>query len=135
MKIVCASLLTISVSVPATNVVDARKAFAQWKITFNKQYATPMEEKKALSVFIQNDRIIHEHNRGGLSYTLGHNEFSDMTTDDFISKRTAPLNLAHEPPRHERSLLGRHHVAVPDSIDWTTKGAVTPVRGPHNPLD
>jgi len=65
-----------------------------------------------------------------MGYTLGHNQYSDMTNEDFKALR----NLAFQTnPHKSRSknvdyTLAKRVQDVPDSIDWSEKGAVTPIK-------
>merc|ERR1712064_139325 len=72
--------------------------------------------------------FIHTTNAQNLSYRLKVNEFADLTTSEFVSQYTGykPSNV-WSGLKH----LGTHgDVGEPlaDAVDWTTKGAVTPVK-------
>lgn len=81
-----------------------------------------------LTNYANNDDIITAHNAKNLTYTLGHNQFSHMSQDEWRAYvklglgRPAPSTAAevHQAPADMS--------AVPASIDWTTLGAVTPVK-------
>lgn len=81
-----------------------------------------------LSNYANNDDIIESHNAKNLSYTLGHNQFSHMSQDEW----RAYVKLGLQRP--EQSTAAKIHSAPADlstlatSIDWTTKGAVTGVK-------
>merc|ERR1712083_117522 len=67
-------------------------------------------------------------NAKGLGYQLGINQFSDLTTDEVVASYTGlkPKSTWADLPH-----LGTHTYngeALADSIDWTTQGAVTPVK-------
>jgi Cathepsin propeptide inhibitor domain (I29) len=85
---------------------------------------------------------IQSHNAQKLSYTLGHNQFSDMTLDEFHRYnhlgKYSPGILS---PRKKTSLPNGETNAVsatklrkrflrdfPESVDWVEKGAVVPVK-------
>jgi len=81
------------------------------------------------------DNYIKIHNEqaaeGKFSFTLGHNQFTDMSDQE----RNEKLNLRGEPPHPFPSALCHPTVAtqvglidVPDWMDWRTKNAVTPVK-------
>jgi hypothetical protein len=82
---------------PATEValteLSVVSKFATFKADFAKTYATTELEASAEAAFIANDIIINEHNAKGLSYWLGHNEFSDMTWEEFKSKYVGNANM------------------------------------------
>merc|ERR1712093_409932 len=68
-------------------------------------------------------------NAKNLSYTLGVNQFADLTTDEFEAQYTGlkkPDNVWGDLP-----YLGQHKysgAAIPSSVDWSQKGAVTPIK-------
>jgi hypothetical protein len=101
--------------------------FAQWKTQFGKEYKSEGAEASALATFAANDVIIAEHNAKGLSYWLGHNEFSDLTADDFTSKYVGGfVPRADVAKQFDYGLLDATVTA--GDIDWVAKGAVTPIK-------
>ena len=62
---------------------DLITKFNSWKKTHGKSYETADHEAAALAGFSANEAFINEHNSAGHSYQVGHNEFSDMTFDEF----------------------------------------------------
>ena len=111
--------------------VDLQTRFGAFVRTFHKQYSTD-ERAQAFATFAENDAKIQEHNGQGLSYTLGHNQYSDMTADEF---NTVYIGSYLENPalyrekNYDLSLADEDAIAAaPDAIDWVTKGAVTPVK-------
>ena len=87
-------------------------AFEQYKQQFNKSYDTVEEEAQAMAAYKANDLIIREHNaRNGVSYTLGHNEFSDLTWEQFRRHYCFQLFF------HHRQFLAGDFIAN-DAIAW-----------------
>jgi len=91
---------------------------------FNKQYPTE-EVFDRFNTFKANLELINAHNNGSGSWKMGVNQFADLTPAEF----KAYLGLR---PR-ENSYIRSQNVAVlppaqSNDIDWTTKGAVTPVK-------
>ena len=83
-----------------------------------------------LKNFIDNDDFITNHNaRKDVTYTVGHNQFSHMTVEEW--RAYVKLGLSAPEPDVKADSI---HAApldvksVPASIDWTTKGAVTGVK-------
>merc|ERR1712087_657165 len=94
-----------------------------------KFYNGNVEEEKRFNIFKTNVDLIQDSNSKGLSYTLGVNQFADLTADEFAATYMGlkkPTDLYGDLP-----YLGRHNSsskASASSVDWTTKGAVTPVK-------
>ncbi|KAJ4961945.1 hypothetical protein NE237_021855 [Protea cynaroides] len=90
------------------------------------------EKQKRFNVFKENVKMIHQFNKEDHSYKLKLNKFGDMTNQEFKS------TYAGSKVRHHSMLRGTSHATpgfiyenfenVPSSIDWRTKGAVTPIK-------
>jgi hypothetical protein len=80
--LVTASLLPRPDFESITNVHNSFRTFKEWT---GRAYASPEAEARAFSIFSQNDLTISEHNNKNSSYHLGHNQFSDLTPDEFKS--------------------------------------------------
>merc|ERR1719183_2112343 len=95
---------------------------AAWRAEFPDAPST-------LQAFADNDDAINTHNAGNSSYTMGHNQFSGLTENQF---RALYLNNnfeafeASRPKNYDTSLIGVK--ASLDAIDWVEKGGVTPVK-------
>ena len=87
-------------------------------------YDTIEAEAKAFATFSAHEKTIVAHNAKKLSYTLGHNEFSDLTWEEFfhagvVGKKKGTSKLLHVSTADE---------TLPDAVDWVTAGAVTAVK-------
>jgi len=111
------------------------RAFAEWdnfKQHHSKEYASPEEENTRFSIYHANKRMIEEHNeryrRGDHSFSMKLNQFADLMSHEF-----ADLMNGY---RHEQKVRGAgathlpliKEIQLPESMDWRTKGAVTPVK-------
>jgi C1A family cysteine protease len=98
-----------------------------FKEKFSKSY-TPDDEAKRFEVFKANVDYMNEVNASGQSFKLDVNQFSDLTAAEFGEGRAG---LKPRLPYGDLPYLGRHTYSgatLPASVDWTTKGAVTPVK-------
>ncbi|KAL7456052.1 hypothetical protein ACHAWC_007572 [Mediolabrus comicus] len=57
--------------------------FEGWLDEFKKEYTTAEEMTTRLLVFLENHALIESHNAKESSFTLAHNEYSDLSTDEF----------------------------------------------------
>ena len=111
--------------------IDLDTRFQAFAHMFGKQYADE-ERDAAYAAFVENDAKVQDINSQNLTYTLGHNEFSDMTADDFnavyIGSYLDNPALNRE-KNYDMTLADEETIAAtPASIDWVTKGAVTPIK-------
>jgi cathepsin L len=107
-----------------------RKEFEQFLQKFQKVYEDEREFAAHLDAFTTNVRYVEGENaKGTNSYTLGINEFSDMSADEFQMKY-----LGYVKPKQMFegvAYLGPHKMSnqtLASSVDWRSKGAVTPVK-------
>merc|ERR1712113_483057 len=103
--------------------------FNDFKETFGKYYNGIDEEAARFDIFKQNVDYIYDTNAQELPYKLGVNAFADLTSDEFVSQYTGLKQPAA--PWGDLPYLGRHNysgAALAASVDWTSKGAVTPVK-------
>jgi cathepsin L len=81
---------------------DLWPEFHDWALKYQKVYSTLEEKYDRMKVWAQNHQLIERHNNEDPphSYTLGHNQFSDMTHEEF----------------KEYFRLGEFSVGVPESF-------------------
>jgi len=103
----------------------------EWQIfkkTYEKHFVGK-EESRRFEIFKKNLDTIYDYNEKDLGFQLGVNEFAHLDPDEFASMYYGwrkPENLWGDLPN-----LGTHNYSgapLADSVDWTTKGAVTPVK-------
>jgi hypothetical protein len=107
--------------------MDRTSLFRSWKLEHGKTYSSGSAEVTAFRNFVASEARIVAHNAKNLSWTEGHNEWSDLTPTEFseVFWGYQPSDTeSNEYPVHEVQ-LGEPEV---DSIDWTKKGAVTKVK-------
>jgi len=124
--VLLATLAAISAAQPPE---DVRVVFEKFLKDFEKDY-DDVEKAIRFLAFQENYLYILEENGKNNSYELGINEFTDMTNDEFTMTHLG-LNMPAKQAWGDLPHLGTHKYsggALPSSVDWTTKGAVTPVK-------
>jgi len=113
--------------------MNALRQFAEFMKNFNKKYDTQAEMKQRFEIFSANLRKIEEFN--ALSTTAKYNvtKFADMTAKEFHSYPCGvdKLSMVNDRRPGFSPVTGKFELDVganPTSWDWTTKGAVTPVK-------
>jgi C1A family cysteine protease len=105
-----------------------------WKIQQNKTYSSEKEEDYRYSIWKSNIEIISTHNSKNLSYTMGLNQFSDMTPEEFKSRlgflksSEYPFTICDGINNQSVKRLTTLKEIVPDVVDWRLNGAVTPIK-------
>jgi cathepsin L len=101
---------------------EYRFLFGKWQQEHNKKYNTPGELEYRYNIFKKNMDFILKHNSEEHSYTVGMNQFGDLSHEEFVARYLSrPMNgWQHEATMYKP--VGAH----PAAIDWRTKNAVVP---------
>jgi len=101
-----------------------------WKTKFGKSYDAS-EDLVRRGIWEKNLKKVEHHNlrasMGEHTYTLGMNQFADMTNKEFVESRNG-LIIPEKAPQPTSSFMAPLNFEVPASVDWRTKGYVTPVK-------
>lgn len=94
---------------------------------FNKQYDT-YEIFSKFDTFRDNMEMINNHDAELHGYTVAINEFADMTAAEFKAHFMGykPIKRGYAQSQNLHTIPAGQTIA--DSVDWTSKGAVTPVK-------
>merc|ERR550534_1434368 len=114
------AMMSLALAGPAT------MSWEKFKMRYGKEYSSEAEHGQRRTAFHQNLEIIKKHNSLGKSYTLGVNEFADLTAEDFAKMYLSPFKRTRAP-----RVKWLNNTAA-DSVDWRAKGAVTPVKNQGN---
>jgi len=108
-------------------IVTMTEKFAVWVGMWHKHYDTEADRAIAFENFVKNDEAYDSHNAKMKSWTLGHNEFSDLSWEQFSRQHLGLATpLDDKEMKFDFSLLNATNLAA--ELDWVAKGAVTPVK-------
>ncbi|RZC41621.1 Peptidase C1 and/or Inhibitor I29 domain containing protein, partial [Asbolus verrucosus] len=129
------TIFVLALIIAATLAVPSPRLLQQWnqfKITHNKQYATPIEEAKKLKVFQNNLAEIEQHNakyeKGEVTYKKGINQFGDMTKEEFLAYvNRGKSSRPQFPGKYSKPFVASKKPAAAE-VDWRNQGAVSEVK-------
>ncbi|KAH7663459.1 Ananain protein [Dioscorea alata] len=99
----------------------------QWMAKHGRIYKSSTGKEHRLKIFAENlDFIRSFNNNGTRSYKLAINRFADMTNEEFKAFRTGFSKTSEAPDNS--SFRYSNVTDVPPSMDWRSKGAVTPIK-------
>jgi len=148
-------LVSASASVSSTEVNEnsLEGLFQSWAVQHGRNYADKEEHESRRAIWMDNHEFIEQHNRQGKAFTLGHNQFSDMTLEEYHQHNflgsyfpgvvrtgeTISVNdlLAEKATNKASSSFSRRlgttkndttKPEYPESKNWVKDGAVTEIK-------
>jgi cathepsin L len=125
MKVVAILALFFACSFAAFSKVQYQSAFVDFMHKYGKSYKSD-EFAARFAAFKSNMDFIAAHNaKKDKTFTVAMNKFGDLTNKEFAALYNGvrvPKNYVHQ------ATFVNPNVAVPDSWDWRTQGAVTSVK-------
>jgi C1A family cysteine protease len=107
------------------SALNFRSEWDNFKSKYGRVYASTQEEGNRFSIFKQNLRKAQRMNARDPHARFGVTKFSDLTVDEFksiflmnVSRPAVDAPIARAPK----------NVQLPTSFDWSSKGALTPVK-------
>ena len=97
--------------------------FMNYVSTFGKRYGTKAEFEFRSAIFKKNLEKIAEFESKPQTHTVGINHFSDRTEAEMKK-----LNGYKADPYAQKNFTTLDETTLTDSVDWRSKGAVTPVK-------
>lgn len=118
----CFLTFSLTITLAHSSLIER---FNQWKNDFQIIIHNDAHHNSIFRKWLDNDKYIDHHNSKNATYTLGHNQFSGMDSEEFRSylgfSGYVPKNINLR--SHSKSLN-----SIPSSINWVEKGGVTPVK-------
>ncbi|XP_065576417.1 procathepsin L-like [Artemia franciscana] len=105
-----------------------------FKARYKKEYPSQLEEEYRMKIFFENKHKIAKHNilydKGEKSYQVAMNQFGDLHHCEFKCIMMGYLNKKRNLSfaKSTYTFMEPANVAVPESVDWREKGAVTSVK-------
>jgi hypothetical protein len=121
--IVVFAILAVAVSALRISEEVYQSEFTEFVAEFDKSYSAA-EFFKRYSIFKQNYFNIVEHNNGNHSWTMGVNQFSDLTAEEFEAIYLTGIPQGWEP----MPSMTQYVSTLAGEKDWRKDGAVTPVK-------
>lgn len=102
------------------------ESFEQWMTLHGRVYSGASEKERRFEIYKENVQRIESSNKAGnRSYMLSVNKFADQTNEEFTAARNGYRGLCSST---KATFRYENVSAVPSSIDWRKKGAVTPIK-------
>ncbi len=101
---------------------DYERAFMDFVATYDRSYQTKREFMFRLANFRR--QFDYVQNFESESMTVGINDMSDLTNEEFNKYRTGLADLPSSQDDKRDKIEGE----IKESVDWRTEGAVTPVK-------
>lgn len=123
------ALATIAITRPPHPMMHSfeldESEFREYMRVYSKKYSSEEEYQARFRIFMDNLALVRIHNQAKHDWLLGVNEFADLSMDEFKG-----IYLKYK-PSHKRNPHSKPidvPDSLPDSVNWVTAGAVTPVK-------
>ncbi|WJX44640.1 hypothetical protein P8452_31590 [Trifolium repens] len=128
--ILCLGLWAIQVTSRTLQDGSMYERHEQWMSQYGKVYKDPQEREKRLRIFNENVNYIEASNSNvnNKLYKLGINKFADLTNEEFIASRNKFKGHMCSSIIRTTTFKYENASAIPSTVDWRKKGAVTPVK-------
>jgi len=123
----CSALLLTGAAAQATPP-DYSGEWKSFKDMYQKNYNGIDEDQHRFGIFKENLDFILQTNDKNLTYKLGVNQFTDLTGDEVAASYTGLKPKAMWGDVPHLGTMQYSGKALAGSVDWTTQGAVTPVK-------
>ncbi|RDX60395.1 Senescence-specific cysteine protease SAG39, partial [Mucuna pruriens] len=125
----CLGFLAFQVTSRTLQDASMRERHEQWKARYGKVYKDPQESEKRFRIFKENVNYIEAFNNAAdKPYKLGINQFADLTNEEFIAPRNRLKGHMSSSITRTTTYKYENVTALPSTVDWRQKGAVTPVK-------
>ncbi|KAK8574919.1 hypothetical protein V6N13_033860 [Hibiscus sabdariffa] len=125
--LVAANLVCVATSRSSLEDASMYERHRQWMFDFGRVYSDNNERHKRFNIFKQNVALIDSfNNANNKPYNLAVNQFADLTKEEFTASRNG--FKGHMCSNKATSFMYENFTALPSTVDWRQKGAVTPIK-------
>ncbi|KAL9297794.1 hypothetical protein ACSQ67_023690 [Phaseolus vulgaris] len=125
----CMAIWTFQVTSRTLQDASMNERHEEWMTRYGRVYKDPPEREKRLRIFKENVNYIEAfNNAANKPYKLAVNQFADLTNEEFIAPRNRFKGHMCSSITRTTSFKYENVTAVPSTVDWRQKGAVTPVK-------
>jgi len=115
---------------------EHKEHFKKWMAEHGKSYASEEEHATRFATFKDNKEFVAKHNAeykaGKHSHFVGLNHLSDLSTEEYKQLLGYKHNMLSAKAPVDYTTWEYKDVKAHVEVDWTTKGAVTPVKNQGN---
>ena len=90
MKLTVATIVAAAALAQGANGLSSMPEWNEWKNTHSREYPSMAEEAKRMEIFLENKRIVAEHNlmyeAGNVTHYLELNKFADISREEFAER-------------------------------------------------
>ncbi|KAL6530700.1 hypothetical protein OROGR_014560 [Orobanche gracilis] len=127
--ILCLGFLAFQVTPRTLHGASMYEKHEQWMTRYDKVYKDFQEREKRFNIFSENVNYIESFNNvGNKPYKLGINQYADLTNEEFIASKNRFKGHMCSSITRTTTFKYENVTAVPSTVDWRQKGAVTPVK-------
>jgi len=113
----------------ATFAFFSLPTFDKWTQMYNKTYVNVHDYNLHQTIYLSNMIKIAKHNSEEHTWTMGVNQFADLTADEFKQYYAGCMRVNNISRNYDNfNLYDSELIELPPSVDWSVHGAVTPVK-------
>ena len=125
----CSGFLAFQVTCRTLQDASMYERHEEWMGRYAKVYKDPQERERRFKIFKENVNYIEAfNNAANKPYTLGINQFADLTNEEFIAPRNRFKGHMCSSITRTTTFKYENVTAIPSTVDWRQKGAVTPIK-------
>jgi len=120
--------LFLTPAASSTTLQGSLDSFEVWRLERGKKYTSVEEYLYRAKVFAANVDKIAQHNAARKPWSMGVNDFADLTTEEFQARYVGGLKPNTNKINVAAKVSAEEIASLPSSVDWRQRGVVTPVK-------